>query len=71
MYAPAQWSSHPPDEQKIWVRVPPGANPTIACYNASVVNFYNATDSLACFENKIIFLNFEKRSSLPTTTLAL
>jgi hypothetical protein len=33
-----------------------GANPTIASYNASVVNFYNATDSLACFENKIIFL---------------
>jgi hypothetical protein len=29
-----------------------GANPTIASYNASVVNFYNATGSLARFENK-------------------
>jgi hypothetical protein len=27
-------------------------NPTIAIYNASVVNFYNATGSLARFENK-------------------
>jgi hypothetical protein len=28
-------------------RIPiPGANPTIASYNASVVNFYNATGSL-------------------------
>jgi hypothetical protein len=33
-----------------------GANPTIASYNA--------TDSLARFENKIIFFYFEKRSSL-------
>jgi hypothetical protein len=32
----------------------------IASYNASVVNFYNATDSLAHFENKIIFFYFEK-----------
>jgi hypothetical protein len=32
-----------------------GANPTIASYNASVVNFYNATDNLARFENKNIF----------------
>jgi hypothetical protein len=29
-----------------------GANPTIAGYNASIVNFYNATGSLARFENK-------------------
>jgi hypothetical protein len=29
-----------------------GANPTIASYNASVVNFYYATGSLARFENK-------------------
>jgi hypothetical protein len=29
----------------------PGANPPIASYNASIVNFYNATGSLACFEN--------------------
>jgi hypothetical protein len=33
-----------------------GANPTIASYNASVENFYNATGILARFENKnIIF----------------
>jgi hypothetical protein len=32
----------------------PGANPTIASYNASVLNFYNATGSLARFENKNI-----------------
>jgi hypothetical protein len=30
----------------------PGANPTIANYNASVVNFYNAMGSLARFENQ-------------------
>jgi hypothetical protein len=30
----------------------PGANPTIASYNDSVVNFYNATGSLACFLEK-------------------
>jgi hypothetical protein len=29
----------------------PGAYPTIASYNASVVNFYNATGSLARFES--------------------
>jgi hypothetical protein len=34
------------------VAVSAGANPTIASYNASVVNFYNATGSLARFENK-------------------
>jgi hypothetical protein len=28
------------------VSSPPGPNPTIASYNASVVNFYNATGSL-------------------------
>jgi hypothetical protein len=33
-------------------KLPSGANPTIASYNASVVNFYNATGSLARFENK-------------------
>jgi hypothetical protein len=31
--------------------VHPRANPTIASYNASVVNFYNATGSLARFKN--------------------
>jgi hypothetical protein len=41
-------------------------------YNAGVVNFYNATDSLARFENKknILFF-FEKRSSILSTLLAL
>jgi hypothetical protein len=29
-----------------------GPNPTIASYNASVVNYYNATGSLVCFENE-------------------
>jgi hypothetical protein len=43
---------------------PPGANPTIASYNASVVNFYNATGSLARFENKNIIFYFSKHSSL-------
>jgi hypothetical protein len=36
----------------------PGANPTIASYNASVVNFYNAMGSLARFENKNIIFYF-------------
>jgi hypothetical protein len=35
---------------EIWAIVP-GANPTIASYNARVVNFYNAAGSLARFEN--------------------
>jgi hypothetical protein len=35
------------------VRLAPGANPTIASYNARTANFYNAT--LARFENKNIF----------------
>jgi hypothetical protein len=39
----------------------PVANPTIVIYNASIVNFYNATGSLACFENKNILFYFEKR----------
>jgi hypothetical protein len=34
------------------------ANPTIASYNASIVNFYNAMGSLARFENKNIFVYF-------------
>jgi hypothetical protein len=42
----------------------PGANPTIASYNASVVNFHTATGSLARFENKNILYYFEKRSFL-------
>jgi hypothetical protein len=63
------------------------ANPTIASYNASAVNFYNASavnvynasavnfynamGGLTRFENKNILFYFEKRSMLPTTTLAL
>jgi hypothetical protein len=43
----------------------PGANPTIASYSASVVNFYNATGSLVRFINKnTFFLYSKKRSSL-------
>jgi hypothetical protein len=42
----------------------PGANPTFASYNASVVNFYNATGTLARFENKNIIFYILKRSSL-------
>jgi hypothetical protein len=48
-----------------------GANPTIASYNASVVNFYNATGSLERFENKNILFNFEKHCSILHKTLAL
>jgi hypothetical protein len=44
--------------------IPPGANPTITSYNASVVNLYNAMGSLARFENNNILLYFEKRCSL-------
>jgi hypothetical protein len=36
----------------------PGANPTIAIYNASIVNFYNATGNLEHFENKNIIFYF-------------
>jgi hypothetical protein len=36
----------------------PGANPTIASYNAGVVNFYIAIGSLARFENKNIIFYF-------------
>jgi hypothetical protein len=42
----------------------PGANPTIASYNASVVKIYTTTCSLVRFEIKENFFNFEKRSSL-------
>jgi hypothetical protein len=35
-----------------------GANPTIVSYNTTAVKSY--TSSLDCFENKIIFLYFEK-----------
>jgi hypothetical protein len=41
-----------------------GANPMIASYNASIVNFYNATGSLSRFKNKNILFYFEKCSSL-------
>jgi hypothetical protein len=42
-----------------------GENSTIASYNASVENFYNAAGSLARFDNKNISFYFGKRSSLP------
>jgi hypothetical protein len=42
----------------------PGVKSTIVIYNASVVNFYNATGSLARFKNKNILFYFVKRSSL-------
>jgi hypothetical protein len=48
----------------ISTRSNPGANPAIASYNASVVNFYNATGSLARLENKNIIFYFLKRSCL-------
>jgi hypothetical protein len=35
---------------KVLVSYYPGANPTIASYNASAVNFYNATGSLERYE---------------------
>jgi hypothetical protein len=37
-----------------------GANPPIVSYNASAVNIYNATSSLAHCKNKNIFFCFEK-----------
>jgi hypothetical protein len=43
---------------------PPGADPTIASYNASAVKIYNAACSLVRFENKNIFFYREKRLSL-------
>jgi hypothetical protein len=43
----------------------------ITSSNASIVNFYNATGSLARLENKNILLFFENRLSLQGTTLAL
>jgi hypothetical protein len=46
------------------VGLAPGVNPTIANYNASDVNFYNTTGSLACFENQHILFYFDKRTSL-------
>jgi hypothetical protein len=43
-------------EPSIVTGLVPGVNPTIASYNASVVNSYNATGSLARFENKFFTL---------------
>jgi hypothetical protein len=37
----------------------PGANPTIASYNANVVKIYSAVNSMAHFRLKIIFLRFK------------
>jgi hypothetical protein len=44
---------------------------TLNWSQSGVVNFYNATGSLARIENKNILFYFEKRSSLVCTTLAL
>jgi hypothetical protein len=49
----------------------PGANPTIARNSASAVKIYNATGSLARFENTNIFFYYKNCSMEPTTTLAL
>jgi hypothetical protein len=40
----------------------PGANPTIARYNAGAVKFYNAASSLVRFENKNIFYRICKNA---------
>jgi hypothetical protein len=42
----------------------PGADPTIASYNASTVKFYYSASSLVRFENNNVFFLYEKRSSL-------
>jgi hypothetical protein len=47
-----------------------GANPTIAIYNDSVVNFYNAMGSLARFEIKNIIFYLLLKTLYPPTTLA-
>jgi hypothetical protein len=53
-------------EHRLLPKISPksGANPTTSSYNSGVVNFYNATGSLAPFENKNILFFFENRSSL-------
>jgi hypothetical protein len=50
----------------IVVGLDPGANPTTSGYNTSIEKIYNATGSLARFENRNIFFCFEKRCSLHT-----
>jgi hypothetical protein len=40
----------------------PEPNPTTSIYNASVVNLFNATGSLARFENKNIFYSIFKNA---------
>jgi hypothetical protein len=47
----AQYSS----AQSLVLQSNSGANPTIASHNASVVNFYNATDNLVRFKKHILF----------------
>jgi hypothetical protein len=49
---------------RLWRGPIPGTNPTTTSYFESVINFYNATGSLARFENKNILFYFEKRPSL-------
>jgi hypothetical protein len=49
----------------------PGAKPTIASYNGSVVKIYNAaTSNLVRIEKKNILFAMKKRYILCTTTLA-
>jgi hypothetical protein len=50
----------PPNRRKSAKSGRPGANPTIASYNASVENYYNPTGSLARFENINILFYFRK-----------
>jgi hypothetical protein len=45
-----------------WRKTQSGPNPTIASYNASVVNFYNATGSIVRFINKNIFFFYSKNA---------
>jgi hypothetical protein len=40
----------------------PGANPTIASYNANDVKIYNATSSLVRFENKHVTSTLKKNA---------
>jgi hypothetical protein len=49
----------------MYVGLAPGPNPTTSIYNASVVNFYSTTGSLARLESKNILFYFEKCSCLP------
>jgi hypothetical protein len=53
-----------------FIKLTPRSHPTIVSYNAGVVEMYNATSSLVCFENKNILLFFVKTLK-PASMLAL